>query len=386
MSREYDEHCMKAAIEEADLASKEGKMPFGSVLADRDGKILCRAHNGCEQAARRGGGTGDVTRHAEMELIRKFTAELSGDRGQWTLYTSTEPCVMCAGAIYWSGVGRVVYGCSAAQLEELSGPGGFDIAVERLYGMASEGARRIEVEGPLLADESLRVHDESGVWKNPWKERKTQAEEDIAMERSLKETGLGSASVKDDNVVPTIDLSAGTDEEIRRKIWEAATQVGFFTVTGHGIDQRIIDDAFAVAADFFAQPVDIKTKQSPLDMSINCGFEHFAQVRPSTGVADQKESLQVTAREGAMEGRWPSDDYKEKTHALMNAANALAGRLLNLLEPLATPQVEPGTLASSHTLWSDDGQCTLRFLHYPAMEKEKTARLLESGYWRAGPQ
>lgn len=76
---------------------------------------------------------------------------------------------MCAGAIYWSGVGRVVYGCSAAQLETLSGPGGFDVAVEKLYGMASEGARKIEVEGPVLADESLKVHDAAGVWKFPYK-------------------------------------------------------------------------------------------------------------------------------------------------------------------------------------------------------------------------
>lgn len=72
---------------------------------------------------------------------------------------------MCAGAIYWSGVGRVVYGCSAAQLEKLSGPGGFDVAVDRLYGMASEGARKIVVEGPLLAKESLKAHDAAKVWK-----------------------------------------------------------------------------------------------------------------------------------------------------------------------------------------------------------------------------
>ena len=76
---------------------------------------------------------------------------------------------MCAGGIYWSGVGRVVYGCSAAQLEKLSGPGGFDVAVERLYGMASEGARKIKVKGPFLADESLKVHDAAGVWKYPYK-------------------------------------------------------------------------------------------------------------------------------------------------------------------------------------------------------------------------
>jgi len=386
MSREYDKDCMKAAIEEAAIAATEDRMPFGAVLADSTGAILYRAHNECMAAKKRGGGMGDVTRHAEMELIRQFTVRLPAEeREACTLYTSTEPCVMCAGAIYWSGVGRVVYGCSAAQLETLSGPGGFDVAIEKLYGMASDGARSIQVEGPLLADESLRLHDESGVWKNSLKKTSSQADEDIAVEASLKETGLGSAAVVDDGVVPTIDLSSETNDEIRQKLWDAATQVGFFTVTGHGIEQSVIDEAFAAAESFFAQPLEAKQEQSPLDMSINCGFEHFAQVRPSTGVADQKESLQITARQGCMDNRWPSPEYKKKAEALMNAAHALAGRLLNFLEPLATPQVVPGTLANSHTLWSDDGQCTLRFLHYPSLDAGTTAKLLQDGYWRAGP-
>ena len=171
--RPYDENNMKAAIEEAALASKEGKMPFGAVLADADGTVVVRAHNQCTQAKKRGGsGTVDVTRHAEMELIRTFCTRVPPEtRPFCTLYTSTEPCVMCAGAIYWSGVGRVVYGCSAEQLETLSGPGGFDVDVRKLCGMASEGARTIEVEGPLLAHESLLVHDASGVWKNPYSKR-----------------------------------------------------------------------------------------------------------------------------------------------------------------------------------------------------------------------
>eukprot|EP00977_Amphora_coffeiformis_P021437 scaffold9322_cov168-Amphora_coffeaeformis.AAC.11 len=165
-----DEENMREAIAQASLAASEGKMPFGSVLSDANGKILFRAHNECQQAKKRGGGTGDVTRHAEMELVRLFTTQLPTEqRASCTLYTSTEPCVMCAGAIYWSGVGRVVYGCSAAQLETLSGPGGFDVAVDKLYGMASEGARNIQVEGPLLADESLKAHDAAGVWKYPYR-------------------------------------------------------------------------------------------------------------------------------------------------------------------------------------------------------------------------
>lgn len=82
---------------------------------------------------------------------------------------------MCGGAIYWSGVGGVVYGCSAAQLEQLSGPGGFDVALDKLYGMASPGARKIDVKGPLLANESLRVHDAAGVWKYSYKEEEEES-------------------------------------------------------------------------------------------------------------------------------------------------------------------------------------------------------------------
>ena len=81
---------MRQAIAEASLAASEGKMPFGAVLADdATGKILFRAHNECQQAKKRGGGMGDVTRHAEMELIRLFTPQLSvEERASCTLYTS----------------------------------------------------------------------------------------------------------------------------------------------------------------------------------------------------------------------------------------------------------------------------------------------------------
>ena len=213
----------------------------------------------------------------------------------------------------------------------------------------------------------------------------SQADQDIAVEASLKTTGLGSAAVVDDGVVPTIDLRQ--DEAIvAQQLWEAATQVGFFTIIGHGIDASVVDQAFAASADFFAQPVQVKQTQSPGDMKNNAGFEYFSQVRPSTGVQDQKESLQITARQGVMDGRWPSLEFRSKAEALLTAAHALAGRILTLLEPQAVPHNAPGTLAQSHTLWADDGQCTLRFLHYPAMEDANaTAQLLQQGHWRAGP-
>ena len=216
----------------------------------------------------------------------------------------------------------------------------------------------------------------------------TAASKDIEVEASLKTSGLGSALAKDDNVVPVIDLSKGTYDEQVEALWQAATQVGFFSLVGHGIPQSTIDDAFAVSDAFFkTNSHEEKQAQCPLDMKINCGFEHKAQVRPSTGVADQKESLQITARAGAMDGRWPSNPptFQQKATGLLEAAHELANRVLSMLEAKACPNVAKGTLANSHTLWADDGQCTIRFLHYMPMDKESSKKLIEDGYWRAGP-
>ena len=212
------------------------------------------------------------------------------------------------------------------------------------------------------------------------------ADQDIAVEASLKTTGLGSAEAKDDGVVPIIDLSNGTPEEITQQLWDAATQVGFFTLVGHGITQETIQDAFLESEKFFNQPLEEKQEQSPLDMKINCGFEYYSQVRPSTGVADQKESLQITAREGCMDGRWPNPQFQTNATTLLEQAHSLANKILDMLQPLAVPHLEqPQALSGSHNLFSPDGQCTLRFIHYPPQTPETTSKLLEEGYWRAGP-
>jgi tRNA(Arg) A34 adenosine deaminase TadA len=164
--RLYDEACIRAAIGQSQMAVDEGCMPFGAVLANASGKILLEARNGSVASGKRGG-KGDVTRHAEMELVRKMsTIEIPAQ--ECSLYSSTEPCVMCAGAIYWSGVSRVVYGLSSGEMEQkVSGPGGFDIPIEELYSMGRSGMRKIEIVGPLLADEAIQVHRNSCVWCSP---------------------------------------------------------------------------------------------------------------------------------------------------------------------------------------------------------------------------
>ena len=225
-----------------------------------------------------------------------------------------------------------------------------------------------------------------------------QANQDIDTERGLLASGLGAAKATRNVQVPVIDLSKHSldndgNANLEEQLWQAATSVGFFTLVGHGISTELIEEAFATSAAFFGQDQHTKEQQSPFAPSLNSGYEYMTQLRPSTGTKDQKESLQVTAREGCMDGRWPSHPPHFKSllvDKFMVEAHQLAQRILTLLERRACPHVAPGTIAASHRLWSHDGQCTLRLLHYPPMSQEDLERLStpdDEGrvHWRAGP-
>jgi len=98
-----DADFMREALAEARLAAGAGELPVGCVIA-RDGEIIARAHNECE--ARQ-----DATAHAELLAIRQASAAAGDWRlNRCTLYTTLEPCPMCAGAIVQARVGRLVYG------------------------------------------------------------------------------------------------------------------------------------------------------------------------------------------------------------------------------------------------------------------------------------
>ena len=95
---------MAIALDEARLAMQSGEVPVGAVLIDDEGGVVVRAHNLCERET-------DATAHAEMLAIREAEKRLS----RWrltgcTLYVTLEPCCMCAGAIGWAQVSRVVFG------------------------------------------------------------------------------------------------------------------------------------------------------------------------------------------------------------------------------------------------------------------------------------
>jgi tRNA(Arg) A34 adenosine deaminase TadA len=143
---------MARAYELARYAMSHGGGPFGALLV-KDGKILAEYSN-CVHS------TGDVTKHAETGLISAFSPRI--DRATFaksTLYTSTEPCAMCCGAVCFAGIGRVVYGTSEAPFRQVMGlpPDPNPLTShEILHRIAPE----VKVLGPLMEAEGLAVHEE----------------------------------------------------------------------------------------------------------------------------------------------------------------------------------------------------------------------------------
>ena len=100
---DLDETYMRKALEEARAAEAAGEIPIGAVIVCGD-HIIARAHNLTETL-------NDVTAHAEMQAITMAANQLGGKYlPQCTLYVTVEPCTMCAGAIGWAQIGRLVYG------------------------------------------------------------------------------------------------------------------------------------------------------------------------------------------------------------------------------------------------------------------------------------
>ncbi|QXP56372.1 nucleoside deaminase [Cellulophaga sp. HaHa_2_95] len=103
MMAPYDDtYYMKKALQEAEYAFEKGEVPVGAIIVIQD-KIIARAHNLTEQL-------NDVTAHAEMQAITAAANFLGGKYlKECTLYVTLEPCQMCAGALYWSQISKIVY-------------------------------------------------------------------------------------------------------------------------------------------------------------------------------------------------------------------------------------------------------------------------------------
>jgi tRNA(Arg) A34 adenosine deaminase TadA len=135
-------------------ARANGNHPFGAILAGPDGQVLMEQENAFLPDR-------DMTGHAERVMMTRASTTYRPDfLGSCTVYTSAEPCAMCAGAIYWSGIGRVVYGMSEQDLKRLTGnhPENptLDLPCRTIF---AAGQRAVEIIGPLLADEAAKLHE-----------------------------------------------------------------------------------------------------------------------------------------------------------------------------------------------------------------------------------
>jgi tRNA(Arg) A34 adenosine deaminase TadA len=147
---------LRQAIALAGIARTRGDHPFGSLVVAADGTLLVEAGNTVS--------VDGPTGHAESNAVRAVAGIDGAVLRRATLYTSTEPCAMCAGAIYWSGIGRVVYALGEDTLRAMTGddPANPTLALP-CREVFARGQRPTIVEGPALEDEAGEVH--RGFWR-----------------------------------------------------------------------------------------------------------------------------------------------------------------------------------------------------------------------------
>jgi tRNA(Arg) A34 adenosine deaminase TadA len=157
MNLQKQEQLIRRTFEIAIQARKNGNHPFGALLADQEGNILLEAENTVVTER-------DVTGHAETNLVRLASKKYEEDFLQNTiLFTSTEPCPMCCGAIHWSGIRTMVFGLPEDHLYKISGD---DPEIPSVNLPSREFFTRtkhpVEITGPLLEEEAAAVH--KGFW------------------------------------------------------------------------------------------------------------------------------------------------------------------------------------------------------------------------------
>jgi tRNA(Arg) A34 adenosine deaminase TadA len=149
---------LRSAIALAWRARQHGNHPFGAILVDEHNQVVLQVENTVNTGR-------DCTGHAETNLVRLASGQFSPeDLAHHTLYTSTEPCGMCAGAIHWSQIGRVVYALSEIDLYGMVGPSSEHLLLP-CREVFAHSKRPIEVLGPVavLEAEARAVHE--NFWK-----------------------------------------------------------------------------------------------------------------------------------------------------------------------------------------------------------------------------
>ncbi|KAM0753913.1 putative oxidoreductase [Meredithblackwellia eburnea MCA 4105] len=199
---------------------------------------------------------------------------------------------------------------------------------------------------------------------------------------------IGSAVKPQATTVPRISLKDFDirREEIKDELIRAASDIGFFTLVDHPIPLDHINKAFEASKRFFDLPLEVKQK-TPWNGK-NQGFEFRSQIRPSTGVPDPKESIQMGFNlDEAMEKAWPSEtdcpSFRRDAEDFMAETQALGSKILELLaEGLGLPTsyfVDASVCGPEDTL-KDDNMSTLRMLKYHACEGKDMGK----DYFRAG--
>lgn len=148
---------LRLAISVAVQARSMGNHPFGAILVDEHGQVLMQGENTVITER-------DCTGHAETNLVRAAGQEYTPEQlARCTLYASTEPCAMCAGAIHWSQIGRVVFALSEEDLYGIVGPSP-DHLVLPCREVFSHTKRSVAIDGPCpeLDQEARAVH--AGFW------------------------------------------------------------------------------------------------------------------------------------------------------------------------------------------------------------------------------
>jgi tRNA(Arg) A34 adenosine deaminase TadA len=150
-----DLHFLRRAIAISQQARDHGNHPFGALLVDAKGQELLEAENTVVTEQ-------DITGHAETNLVRLASRQFAPEvLATCTLYSSAEPCPMCAGAIHWGNLGRLVYGVGGSRFYALFGsdPNLLRLPCREVF---ARTLRPIEVIGPALEDEALAAH--AGFW------------------------------------------------------------------------------------------------------------------------------------------------------------------------------------------------------------------------------
>jgi len=153
---ETDGRYLRKAIVWSHAARRRGNRPFGALVVSAAGEVLAEAY--CNSAE-----TGDVTGHAELNVVRmlgerRLAREVLAGA---TLYASGEPCVMCAGAIFWSDIGRVVFGLDAGRLRAFRGDARDGVLSSR--DVFRSAPHPVACIGPALLDEAAAAH--VGAWE-----------------------------------------------------------------------------------------------------------------------------------------------------------------------------------------------------------------------------